>query len=584
MDKDRVRPDAESERVKVMEGGVEEAEEERAEEEQRDEADKGMRKPMRMQDPKMPTEEERKEHELTHLPYRCWCRHCVAGRGKEAAHRRKDERGGEIPEVHFDYAFMGDEGDAGNTIPMLVARVRGDRMTLATAVPRKSAGDFVSSRVLAFLKEVGIEAGDVIVKSDQEPAIMSLVDTIGRLKVAKGGRWIVEASPVGSHASNGVVERAIQSVQGQVRVMKDALEAKWKVKIPAASAVIPWLMEYSAYLLNRFEVGHDGKTAYERCKGKKARSAGIEFGEAIMWRRKPTGGALGKLSVMWNDGVFLGIKGKTGEYIVGDAKGVWKTRTLQRKPLEERWPSSNAELIRWTPWRLSEEDAKMDGEKLEVIRVEPRFEGEEREPGVEFGTVPRRGKIMRKDLEEHGYTAGCEGCKAALAGKQARAHSEKCRKRFEEILKDEPRMKGAVERQNIFLAKVVEEEDKARREAMRREEGASSGSGITEEERKRGLEEVNRRVSQESVGESADRTVRQPEEKPESQESVEEPVDRNVRQLRKAARPRDEELDEERRKQARREQKRGRRGKPTKTEEVKPRRAMRLKQSGKKCT
>ena len=187
-------------------------------------------------------------------------------------------------------------------------------------------------------------------------------------------------------------------------------------------------------MLNRFEVGHDGATAYEACKGKKARSAGIEFGGAIMWRRTPTGGALGKVSVMWNDGVFLGIKGKTGEYIVGDAKGVWKTRTLQRKPLEERWPSSNAELIRWTPWRLSEEDASMDGEKLEVIRVEPRFEGEEREPGVEFGTVPRRGKIMRKDLEEHGYTAGCEGCKAALAGKQARAHSEKCRKRFEEIL------------------------------------------------------------------------------------------------------------------------------------------------------
>ena len=51
-----------------MEGGVEEAEEERTEEEQRDEADKGVRKPMRMQDPKMPTEEERKEHELTHLP------------------------------------------------------------------------------------------------------------------------------------------------------------------------------------------------------------------------------------------------------------------------------------------------------------------------------------------------------------------------------------------------------------------------------------------------------------------------------------------------------------------------------------
>ena len=229
-----------------------------------------------------------------------------------------------MPEVHFDFAFMGDEGDAGNAVTMLVVRARADRMTLATAVPRKSAGDFVVNRVMAFLKEIGVDKSDVIVKSDQEPAIMSLVDAVGKQKSLGGGRWIVEASPVGSHASNGLVERAIQSVEGQVRVLKSALEARWGVKIPAASAIIPWLMEYAAHLLNRFEVGHDGKTSFERCTGKKARSAGIEFGEGVLWRRKPVGGALGKLTSMWGEGVFLGVKGKTGEFIVGDSEGVWR--------------------------------------------------------------------------------------------------------------------------------------------------------------------------------------------------------------------------------------------------------------------
>ena len=47
-----------------------------------------------------------------------------------------------------------------------------------------------------------------------------------------GGRWICENSPVGSSASNGVAERAIQSVQQQVRVLKLALEDKWNMKIP----------------------------------------------------------------------------------------------------------------------------------------------------------------------------------------------------------------------------------------------------------------------------------------------------------------------------------------------------------------
>ena len=122
------------------------------------EVEAGVRRPAKMSDPKEPSAEERTEHDMSHLPFRNWCRHCVRGRGKEAAHKRQ-EGPGEIPEVHFDFAFMGDENGAGNTVTMLVARVRADRMTLATAVPTKGTGEFVVNRVIAFLKEVGTEKG-----------------------------------------------------------------------------------------------------------------------------------------------------------------------------------------------------------------------------------------------------------------------------------------------------------------------------------------------------------------------------------------------------------------------------------------
>ena len=36
--------------------------------------------------PRVPSRREREEHELTHLPYRCWCDHCVSGRGVQAPH------------------------------------------------------------------------------------------------------------------------------------------------------------------------------------------------------------------------------------------------------------------------------------------------------------------------------------------------------------------------------------------------------------------------------------------------------------------------------------------------------------------
>ena len=48
-------------------------------------------------------------------------------------------------------------------------------------------------------------------------------------------------------------------------------------------------MEYAAVLLNSFEVVANGKTSYERNKGKKATTMGIDIGEAILWRRNKSG-------------------------------------------------------------------------------------------------------------------------------------------------------------------------------------------------------------------------------------------------------------------------------------------------------
>ena len=38
---------------------------------------------------------------------------------------------------------------------------------------------------------------------------------------------------------------------------------------------------------NRLEVGKDVKTAFERCKGQMSRTLAIEFGEGVLWERKP---------------------------------------------------------------------------------------------------------------------------------------------------------------------------------------------------------------------------------------------------------------------------------------------------------
>ena len=154
----------------------------------------GNRKVVRKHDPRQPSQQEKEEHEMTHLPFRSWCRHCIMGRGREEDCRKSMEEERQVPEVHLDSMFMGDEKE-GKTLAFLVARERETRAVLSTVVP------------------------------------------------------------VGSSKSNGIVERAIQSVQRMIRTIRSDIEGQWGVKIDATHSIWPWIAEHAGFLLMRFEVG-----------------------------------------------------------------------------------------------------------------------------------------------------------------------------------------------------------------------------------------------------------------------------------------------------------------------------------------
>ena len=66
----------------------------------------GSRNTVRKHDPCQPSEPERIEHEMTHLPFRSWCGHCIKGRGREEDCRKATEEERRVPKVHLDYMFM----------------------------------------------------------------------------------------------------------------------------------------------------------------------------------------------------------------------------------------------------------------------------------------------------------------------------------------------------------------------------------------------------------------------------------------------------------------------------------------------
>jgi hypothetical protein len=83
--------------------------------------EEGSRRTQKMMDPRKPSPEEVAEHEMTHLPYRNWCRHCIKGRGREMPHKKSKGPPG-LPEAHFDFCFLGRENEPGETLPILVVR------------------------------------------------------------------------------------------------------------------------------------------------------------------------------------------------------------------------------------------------------------------------------------------------------------------------------------------------------------------------------------------------------------------------------------------------------------------------------
>jgi hypothetical protein len=453
---------------------------EEVDEEEEEEEDGGEeRKVHKMNSPRKPSTAEVDHHNLTHLPYRNWCRHCIRGKGKEAPHPAAQDGERTVPELHLDYCFPGEE-EPGKNLTVLVARMKDNRMTMSTVIPSRTTGEFTGKRIMAFLRECGCELSKLIVKSDQEPAILALIDDMIKQRVDKGAdETIPENSPTYSHQSNGVAERAVQSVEGMIRTMRSALEERITGKLEIEDSIWPWVVEYASYLLNRMEVGKDGKTAYERSKGKAARVHGIEFGEAVLWKRRPVGGALGKLAVLWEDGVFLGVKGTTGEIIIGAGEGIYRTRTVQRKPVEDRWREDLIKKVKGVPWRKSDNDPETDGAEM---RSRPLSEEEQRvidnrnQEQKDLQGAPKRFAITVSDLQKHGVTEGCNGCKSAFTGKVRQPHTRECRARFEKLLESDEKVKASVKRENEFYAKVTEADGKRRKRAEEAKAASSEDS------------------------------------------------------------------------------------------------------------
>ena len=82
-------------------------------------------------------------------------------------------------------------------------------------------------------------------KSDRESALNAVCAAV---KVMWKGEIIMEHSPKGESKSNGEVERAVQTVHGLARTLKEHIEQYARIRIDPKSPLLAWLIEYCGTL------------------------------------------------------------------------------------------------------------------------------------------------------------------------------------------------------------------------------------------------------------------------------------------------------------------------------------------------
>ena len=396
------------------------------------------REPKTMRMPKQVSKEERDAHEATHMPFRSWCRHCVRGRARNMQHTKEKaevENKNKVPRVSMDYFFMSEEDRKASTNPLFIMIDEETKDRYARAVGKKGVTDmdWLVKDIVAELRAWGHQGGEggvMIMKSDNENSIVAVREAAGKFL---GGRVIPEAPAKGESKSNGEIEEAGKTVREFAVVLKDMIEHKANIKIEQDDIIVPWMVRWSAMMISRYMVGKDGKTGYERRRGRRCKIPVVPFGETVWYKQvRENKDRKDKFNSEWEEGVWLGHARNSNEAVIGLSDGVVRAYAIKRQDEGNRWQPEKIKGIRGTP---SQPDPNKPGLYIPVrVRFDPVLADIPVEQVQETEVRTRRERITKRTLNKYGYTAGCDGCLYKDAGlNESKHHTEACRKRIDEL-------------------------------------------------------------------------------------------------------------------------------------------------------
>ena len=144
-------------------------------------------------------------------------------------------------------------------------------------------------------------------KAGNEGTLMKLKQVIQKQRAALGLGTVLQDAVSGQKETNGMAERAIQTVRRQGTTLIRHLEARTGTYIAHTHPIFSWAFRHAAWALNRYH-RHTGTgmTPYEWLAGRPYEGQLADFGESLMDLTNRAGTkANRKGDSIWLRGVFL---------------------------------------------------------------------------------------------------------------------------------------------------------------------------------------------------------------------------------------------------------------------------------------
>ena len=263
-------------------------------------------------------------------------------------------------------------------------------------------------RLVAFLDCFGYV--DVVLGSDNESAIIVLRDEVANQRVR-------QIRPVGSvpmrSQTRGRADHAVKDFIGQGGKMKLGIERRVRGTIAVDRPIVHWVVEHAALIVNRHQLGHEGKIADRRKNQRDAPPKQLEFAEQVMTRFAPKRGKSKRKAPpapLPTHGTWLFIHELIIEQVVVlQPGGAARPRPVFRRNDGERLKFEKIMSVKATP---STPNLGMPSEDVVVLKFEGGsggFSGSailERPVRNETPTE-RKIKFTKRMFSEYGYNGGC---------------------------------------------------------------------------------------------------------------------------------------------------------------------------------